>query len=107
MRGGTLDYQAGYITATGDANFTGKVGDSRVVVGTSGIVYDRDCDYYDVARTNIAIKNDWGYTKVIGAKSAIQVVNDKIRISMVYLTSKEDISLLTCLLMSTMLIWNV
>ena len=77
MRGGTLDYQAGYITATGDANFTGKVGDSRVVVGTSGIVYDRDCDYYDVARTNIAIKNDWGYTKVIGAKSAIQVVNDK------------------------------
>ena len=77
MRGGTLDYQAGYITATGDANFTGKVGDSRVVVGTSGIVYDRDCDYYDVARTNIAIKNDWGYTKVIGAKSVIQVVNDK------------------------------
>ena len=77
MRGGTLDYQAGYITATGDANFTGKVGDSRIVVGTSGIVYDRDCGYYDVARTNIAIKNDWGYTKVIGAKSAIQVVNDK------------------------------
>lgn len=77
MRGGTLDYQAGYITATGDANFTGKVGDSRVVVGTSGIVYDRECNYYDVANTNIAIKNDWGYTKVIGAKSAIQVVNDK------------------------------
>ena len=43
MRGGTLDYRAGNITATGDANFTGKVGDSRVVVGTSGIVYDRDC----------------------------------------------------------------
>ncbi len=77
MRGGTLDYQDGYITATGDANFTGKVGDSRVVVGTSGIVYDRDCGYYDVANTNIAIKNDNGYTKVIGAKSAIQVVNDK------------------------------
>lgn len=77
MRGGTLDYQAGYITATGNANFTGKVGDSRVVVGTSGIVYDRECNYYDVANTNIAIKNDWGYTKVIGAKSAIQVVNDK------------------------------
>lgn len=77
MRGGTLDYQAGYITATGNANFTGKVGDADAQIGTSGIVYDRDCDYYDVARTNIAIKNDWGYTKVIGAKSAIQVVNDK------------------------------
>lgn len=77
MRGGTLDYQAGYITATGDENITGKVGDSRVVVGTSGIVYDRDCGYYDVANTNIAIKNDKGYTKVIGAKSAIQVINDK------------------------------
>ena len=32
MRGGTLDYRAGNIIATGDANFVGKVGDSRVVV---------------------------------------------------------------------------
>lgn len=75
MRGGTLDYQAGYITATGDVNFTGKVGDSRVVVGTSGIVYDRDCGYYDVANAKITIPSS-GEKKVVGAKAAIQVIND-------------------------------
>lgn len=77
MRGGTLNYQAGNIIATGDANFTGKVGDSRVVVGTSGIVYDRDCGYYDVANAKIAISDNSGEKKVVGAKSAIQVINDK------------------------------
>lgn len=77
MRGGTLDYRAGNIIATGDANFTGKVGDSRVVVGTSGIVYDRDCGYYDVANAKINISDNSGEKKVVGAKSAIQVINDK------------------------------
>ena len=76
MRGGTLDYRAGNITATGDANFTGKVGDSRVVVGTSGIVYDRDCNYYDVANAKIAISDNSGEKKVVGTKSAIEVVNE-------------------------------
>lgn len=75
MRGGTLDYRAGNITATGDASFVGKVGDSRVVVGTSGIVYDRDCDYYDAANVKITIPSS-GEKKVVGAKSAIQVIND-------------------------------
>lgn len=75
MRGGTLDYGAGNIIATGDANFVGKVGDSRVVVGTSGIVYDRDCDYYDAANVKITIPSS-GEKKVVGAKSAIQVIND-------------------------------
>lgn len=77
MRGGTLNYRAGNIIATGDANFVGKVGDSRVVVGTSGIVYDRDCGYYDVANAKIAISDNSGEKKVVGAKSAIQVINDK------------------------------
>ena len=77
MRGGTLDYRAGNITATGDANFVGKVGDSRVVVGTSGIVYDRDCDYYDAANVKINISENSGDKKVVGAKAAIQVINDK------------------------------
>ena len=76
MRGGTLEYRAGNITATGDANFTGKVGDSRVVVGTSGIVYDRDCNYYDIANAKIAISDNSGEKKVVGAKSAIEVVNE-------------------------------
>ena len=77
MRGGTLDYRAGNITATGDASFVGKVGDSRVVVGTSGIVYDRDCDYYDAANVKINISDNSGEKKVVGAKAAIQVINDK------------------------------
>lgn len=77
MRGGTLNYRAGNIIATGDANFVGKVGDSRVVVGTSGIVYDRDCGYYDVANAKIAISDNSGEKKVVGAKAAIQVINDK------------------------------
>lgn len=77
MRGGTLDYRAGNIIATGDANFVGKVGDSRVVVGTSGIVYDRDCDYYDAANVKIKISDNSGEKKVVGAKAAIEVINDK------------------------------
>ena len=77
MRGGTLDYRAGNIIATGDANFVGKVGDSRVVVGTSGIVYDRDCDYYAAANVKINISDNSGEKKVVGAKAAIQVINDK------------------------------
>ena len=76
MRGGTLNYSAGNIIATGDANFVGKVGDSRVVVGTSGIVYDRDCGYYDAANAKITIPSS-GEKKVVGAKAAIQVINDK------------------------------
>ena len=76
MRGGTLDYRAGNIIATGDANSVGKVGDSRVVVGTSGIVYDRDCGYYDAANAKITIPSS-GEKKVVGAKAAIQVINDK------------------------------
>ena len=77
MRGGTLNYSAGNITATGDASFVGKVGDSRVVVGTSGIVYDRDCDYYDAANVKIKLSDNSGEKKVVGAKAAIQVINDK------------------------------
>lgn len=77
MRGGTLDYRAGNIIATGYANFVGKVGDTPIEVGTSGIVYDRDCDYYDAANVKINISEDSGNKKVVGAKSAIQVINDK------------------------------
>ena len=77
MRGGTLDYSAGNITATGDANFTGKVGDADAQIGTCGIVYDYDCGYYDAANAKIKITNGYGYTNVVGTKSAIQVFNSK------------------------------
>lgn len=77
MRGGTLDYRAGNIIATGDANFVGKVGDTPIEVGTSGIVYDRDCDYYDAANVKINISDNSGEKKVVGAKAAIEVINEK------------------------------
>ena len=77
MRGGTLDYRAGNIIATGDANFVGKVGDTPIEVGASGIVYDRDCDYYDAANVKISISDNSGEKKVVGAKAAIEVINDK------------------------------
>ena len=77
MRGGTLDYRAGNIIATGDANFTGKVGDADAQIGNCGIVYDRDCDYYDAANVKINISDNSGEKKVVGAKAAIQVINDK------------------------------
>lgn len=77
MRGGTLDYKAGNVTATGDANFTGKIGDSSVKVGTCGIVYDYDCGYYDAANAKIKITNGYRNTNVVDAKSAIQVINSK------------------------------
>lgn len=83
MRGGTLDYRAGNIIATGDASFVGKVGDSPVEVGTSGIVYDRDCGYYDVANAKITIPSS-GEKKVVGAKAAIQVINDSNNIDDVF-----------------------
>ena len=77
MRGGTLNYRAGNIIATGDANFTGKVGNADAQIGNCGIVYDRDCDYYDAANVKINISDNSGEKKVVGAKSAIQVINDK------------------------------
>lgn len=75
MRGGTLDFKAGSVIATGDKNFSGKVGDSPVVVGTSGIVFDRDCNYYDVANTKIGITGT-GKINISGPNSAIQVINN-------------------------------
>lgn len=77
MRGGTLNYRAGNIIATGDANFTGKVGDADAQIGNCGIVYDRDCDYYDAANVKINISDNSGEKKVVGAKAAIEVINDK------------------------------
>ncbi len=75
MRGGTLNLTSGSITATalGDAGFVGKVGDSRVVVGTSGIVFDRDCNYPQVETTSINI--DGSSVTVSGVASALQVLN--------------------------------
>ncbi len=77
MRGGELNLGGTTnieVVATGDANLTGKVGDSRVVVGTSGIVFDRDCGYYDVANTKIKVTG--ANTSVTGSHAAVQVINE-------------------------------
>lgn len=74
MRGGQLNQTGGEVIATGDAALTGKVGDSRVVVGTSGIIFDRDANYYDAVNTTVEVS---GEAKVSGTKAAIEVLNTK------------------------------
>lgn len=72
MRGGKLNLSGGEIVATGDASFAGRIGDSRVVIGTSGVVYDYDAGYYDTKNVYAIISNN---AKVSGAKTAVEVVN--------------------------------
>ena len=45
MRGGKVTLNGGKITANGAAGATGKVGDSRVVVGSYAVVYDANSRY--------------------------------------------------------------
>lgn len=45
MRGGQVNLNGGKITANGAAGATGKVGDSRVVVGSYAVVYDANSKY--------------------------------------------------------------
>ncbi|MCC8102078.1 MAG: hypothetical protein LIP11_07395, partial [Clostridiales bacterium] len=63
MRGGTLTMTGGTIitTATTNSGLTdgaGKVGDSRIVVDASGIIYDLDSNYYDVSNVSITLSED-------------------------------------------------
>lgn len=74
MRGGKLNQTGGEVIATGDAAAVGKVGDSRVVVGTSGIIFDRDANYYDASNTIVEVS---GEAKVSGSKAAIEVIDTK------------------------------
>lgn len=77
MRGGKLTMgSSASVVATGDKALTGKVGDSPIQVGTSGIVYDYDCGYYD--SKNVTIKVTGTTTEVPSITSsadAISVVN--------------------------------
>ena len=77
MRGGTMTMGgSASIVATGDKELTGKVGDSRVVVGASGIVYDYDCGYYDSKNVQISVK---GYEatplSITSSADAVSVIN--------------------------------
>lgn len=74
MRSGQLNQTGGEVIATGDASLMGQVGDSRVVVGTTGVIFDRDANYPEVASTKITISGD---AKVSGTKAAVEVINTK------------------------------
>lgn len=73
MRGGKMTMTGGEINALGDISKTGTVGDSRVVVTSSGIIFDRDANYPGVATTKINISEN---AKVNGAKQAIELINE-------------------------------
>lgn len=72
MRGGTLDMSGGTITATGEADQTGQVGDSKVqTVPACGIVFDKSAGYYDAANVSVEVS---GTASVRGPKAAISVL---------------------------------
>lgn len=58
MRGGQVNLNGGKITANGAAGAVGKVGDSRIVVGSYAIVYDVDSKYPASDTLELNIAND-------------------------------------------------
>lgn len=56
MRGGKLDMTGGKIFATANERATGKVGDSKVLVGGSAVLYDLQSGYYDGNNVEITLK---------------------------------------------------
>lgn len=55
QRGGTVNLNGGTITANGTSGAVGKVGDSRVVVGSYAVVYDANSKYPDMANLELNI----------------------------------------------------
>ena len=74
MRGGEMAMTGGTIVAGGDPVFVGKVGDSKVVVTPSGVVFDRDAGYYDAPNAKVDIG---GTAEVSGTLKAIDVLDTK------------------------------
>ena len=78
LRAGTVNITGGFISGSGDSSLLGKVGDSRIVVGPNGIVYDQKA-HYPGAATSI---EDGGihlniYSGTItGKNSSVQVIRD-------------------------------
>lgn len=73
-RGGLTTINGGEIIATGDAEKTGKVGDSRIVVPCSAIVYDKNSKYPGASTLEVIIGAD---AKLSGAKSDIEIMSDE------------------------------
>lgn len=58
MRGGRVELNGGKITANGTAGAVGKVGDSRVVVGSYAVVYDANSKYPAMDTLELVIGKD-------------------------------------------------
>ena len=71
QRGGTVNLNGGRIVANGAAGAVGKVGDSRVVVGSYAVVYDANSKYpaMDTLELNIA-----DGMELVGTDGDIQVL---------------------------------
>ena len=69
MRGGEMAMTGGTIVAGGEPVFVGKVGDSKVVVTPSGVVFDRDAGYYDAPNAKV----DIGGTAEVSGLSLIHI----------------------------------
>lgn len=72
QRGGTVNLNSGTnITANGAADFIGKAGDSRVVVGSYAVVFDKHSKYPDMANMELNIAED---AVLVGTAGDIQVL---------------------------------
>ena len=80
-RAGQTNISGGRITALGDSNFTGRVGDSRVVVSTSGVVLDLAANYGGADIENgVATNADVyvsGEATISGTNSSIDVIDNE------------------------------
>ena len=67
QRGGTVNLNSGTnITANGAADFIGKAGDSRVVVGSYAVVFDKNSKYPDMENMELNIAADVVLTGTAG-----------------------------------------
>ena len=80
-RAGQTNISGGRITALGESNFAGKVGDSRVVVSTSGVVLDLAANYGGADIENgVATNADVyvsGEATISGTNSSIDVIEEQ------------------------------
>lgn len=79
LRAGTVNITGGTIQGSGSTDLLGKVGDSRVVVGPNGIVYDQIAKYpgakLDTEDSGIHL-NIYGGT-ITGKNASIQVLKEE------------------------------
>lgn len=73
MRAGELNMTGGSITANGNADVYGKVGDNTPLVPSSGIVFDPDAAYPDWATLKTTVSGG----TISGNHSAVELINDK------------------------------